>query len=140
MSGKGSISCASNLNAGLFGRYSRIANDLIEAADCFLVVGCKLGEIATKRYDLLPSGVPLIHLDVLEEELGRTTRTEVSLWGDAQAGLDELAGVGSDGEREEGFEEGIKVARGAPLACDAFRVHAAPLPIEDELAKRIPID
>lgn len=104
MSGKGSISCASELNAGLFGRYSRIANDLIESADCFLAVGCKLGEIATKRYDLLPSGVPLIQLDVLEEELGRTTRTEVSLWGDAAAGLDDL---------------------GAELADSAAKQHAA---------------
>ena len=60
MSGKGSISCASELNAGLFGRYSRIANDLIESSDCLLAVGCKLGEIATKRYDLLPGNVPLI--------------------------------------------------------------------------------
>ena len=96
MSGKGSISCASDLNAGLFGRYSRIANDLIETADCFLAVGCKLGEIATKRYDLLPANVPLIHLDVLEEELGRTTRTEVSLWGDAAAGLDDLGAALAD--------------------------------------------
>ena len=86
MSGKGSISCASELNAGLFGRYSRIANDLIESSDCLLSVGCKLGEIATKRYDLLPGNVPLIHLDVLEEELGRTTRAEVALWGDAAVG------------------------------------------------------
>lgn len=101
MSGKGSISCASDLNAGLFGRYSRIANDLIESADCFLVVGCKLGEIATKRYDLLPSGVPLIHLDVLEEELGRTTRAEVSLWGDAQAGLDDLASELADSAAQQ---------------------------------------
>ena len=91
MSGKGSISCASELNAGLFGRYSRIANDLIESSDCLLSVGCKLGEIATKRYDLLPGNVPLIHLDVLEEELGRTTRAEVALWGDAAVGLDDIA-------------------------------------------------
>lgn len=91
MSGKGSISCASDLNAGLFGRYSRIANDLIESSDCLLAVGCKLGEIATKRYDLLPGNVPLIHLDVLEEELGRTTRAEVALWGDAAVGLDDIA-------------------------------------------------
>ena len=91
MSGKGSISCASELNAGLFGRYSRIANDLIESSDCLLAVGCKLGEIATKRYDLLPGNVPLIHLDVLEEELGRTTRAEVALWGDAAVGLDDIA-------------------------------------------------
>src|SRR5258708_31102509 len=34
----------------LFGRYSRIANDLVAASDCLIVVGCKLGEIATRRY------------------------------------------------------------------------------------------
>src|SRR5690606_153620 len=49
MSGKGAISCASPLSLGLSGRYSRIANDVLERADCILVVGCKLGEIATKR-------------------------------------------------------------------------------------------
>lgn len=50
MSGKGAIPCTSPLSAGLFGRYDRIANGLIEDSDCLLVVGCKLGEIATKRY------------------------------------------------------------------------------------------
>ena len=48
MSGKGGIACSNPLSVGLFGRYSRIANDLIEASDCLIVVGCKLGEIATK--------------------------------------------------------------------------------------------
>ena len=96
MSGKGSIPCSHSLSAGLFGRYSRIANDLIASSDCLFAVGCKLGEIATKRYDLIPGKVPLIHLDVLEEELGRTTRTEVPLWGDAQAGLDDLLDEMSD--------------------------------------------
>ena len=52
MSGKGAIACTHPLSAGLFGRYSRIANELIEASDCILVVGCKLGEIATKRFQL----------------------------------------------------------------------------------------
>ena len=46
-------------HVGLFGRYSRIANELIEASDCLLVVGCKLGEIATKRYALPPEAIPL---------------------------------------------------------------------------------
>jgi len=102
MSGKGCIPCVHELSAGLFGRYSRIANDLIESADCFLVVGCKLGEIATKRYALLPREVPLIHLDVLEEELGRTTRAELALWSDAGAGLDDiLAAVGDDAARQK---------------------------------------
>ena len=90
MSGKGGIACTDSLSVGLFGRYSRIANELIEAADCLLVVGCKLGEIATKRY-VLPSGnIPLIHLDILAEEIGRCRPASVALWGDARAGLEDL--------------------------------------------------
>lgn len=96
LSGKGGISCASPLNVGLFGRYSRIANDLIETSDCLLVVGCKLGEIATKRYTLPPAGVPLIHLDIVAEEIGRCLPAAVTLWGDARLGLEDLADELSD--------------------------------------------
>lgn len=91
MSGKGAIACTNPLSAGLFGRYSRIANDLVPLSDCLLVVGCKLGEIATKRFGLLPPEVPIIHLESLPEEIGRTTRAEIALWGDARAGLEDLA-------------------------------------------------
>ena len=73
MSGKGAIACTHPLSAGLFGRYSRIANDLIAASDCLLVVGCKLGEIATKRYTVPAPGVPMIHLDIVAEEIGRSS-------------------------------------------------------------------
>ena len=48
LSGKGAIPCTHPLSVGLFGRWSRIANDLIETSDCILAVGCKMGEIATK--------------------------------------------------------------------------------------------
>jgi acetolactate synthase-1/2/3 large subunit len=99
MSGKGAIACTHALSAGVFGRYSRIANDLIGMADCLLVVGCKLGEIATKRFTLMPAGVPLIHVDVLPEEIGRTTRTDVALAGDARATLEDLAAALADGGR-----------------------------------------
>src|SRR5690606_2431275 len=54
MSGKGAIACSHPNSAGLFGRYDRIANELIATSDCLLVVGCKLGEIATKRFALIP--------------------------------------------------------------------------------------
>jgi len=91
MSGKGAIACTHGLSAGVFGRYSRIANDMIAMSDCLLVVGCKLGEIATKRFTLMPGGVPLIHLDVVAEEIGRTTRTDVALVGDARCGIEDLA-------------------------------------------------
>jgi acetolactate synthase I/II/III large subunit len=91
LSGKGAIACTHSLSAGLFGRYSRVANDLIAASDCLIVVGCKLGEIATKRYALMPPGMPLIHLDIEAEEIGRTTPATVGLVGDARLGLEALA-------------------------------------------------
>ena len=91
MSGKGGIACIHPLSVGLFGRYSRIANELIEASDCLVVVGCKLGEIATKRYALPRETIPLIHLDILAEEIGRCRKADVALWGDARAGLEDLS-------------------------------------------------
>ncbi len=96
MSGKGGIACTHPLSVGLFGRYSRIANDLIEASDCLIVVGCKLGEIATKRFALPPSHIPVIHLDIVAEEIGRCIPAEIALWGDARAGLEDFADALSD--------------------------------------------
>lgn len=90
LTGKGAISCASPLSAGLFGRYDRIANDLIEKSDCLLVVGCKLGEIATKRYAIPGTDATVIHLDNVAEEMGRTFEPTVKLWGDARAGLTDI--------------------------------------------------
>lgn len=91
MGGKGAIACTSPLSAGLFGRYDRIANGLIAESDCLLVIGCKLGEIATKRYTVPAPGKTLIHLDCVAEEVGRTYRPTVPLLGDAREGLRDLA-------------------------------------------------
>ena len=125
LSGKGSLPCTHRLSAGLFGRYSRIANDLIEESDCILVVGCKLGEIATKRY-ALPSGrCPIIHLDIVAEEIGRSAPADVALWGDAGEGLDALSAAlaataeANAADRAPYTEE---VAR----RMDAWRDEAAP--------------
>src|SRR5207302_8341357 len=82
---------------GLFGRYSRIANDLVAASDALIVVACKLGEIPTRRFQLIPPGRPVIHIDILPEEIGRTTRTEVALAADARLALQDLATAMSDG-------------------------------------------
>lgn len=125
LSGKGAIPCTHPLSAGLFGRYSRIANDLIAASDCLLVVGCKLGEIATKRYALIPEAVPLIHLDIVGEEIGRTSRTEVALCGDAREGLvDLLDGVHSDAGRLQAEHKEHAAELGPRM--DAWRAEAAP--------------
>jgi len=91
MSGKGGIPCIHPLSVGLFGRYARIANELIDASDCLIVVGCKLGEIATKRYAIPAPHIPIIHLEIVAEEIGRCHAAEVALWGDARAGIEDLA-------------------------------------------------
>lgn len=103
LSGKGAIACTSPLSAGLFGRYDRIANDLIAASDCIIVVGCKLGEIATKRYTIPQKGQCVIHLESVPEEMGRTYEPTVKLWGDARAGLNDLntALAGSSAQQRE---------------------------------------
>ena len=90
LSGKGAIACTHDLSLGLFGRYDRTANDLLDTADAILVVGCKLGEIATKRYTIPRPGIPIIHLDILPEEIGRWTQTDIALCGDAREGLADL--------------------------------------------------
>ncbi len=97
LTGKGAVACSSPLNAGLFGRYDRIANSLIASSDCLLVVGCKLGEIATKRFTIPEPGKTVIHLDCVAEEMGRTYQPAIKLWGDAKAGLkDLLSALGED--------------------------------------------
>lgn len=103
LTGKGAISCESPLSAGLFGRYDRIANDLIAKSDCLIVVGCKLGEIATKRYTIPEANGPVIHLDIVAEEMGRTYEPAMKLWGDAKAGLQDLIDLleGSASEQRE---------------------------------------
>ncbi len=96
MSGKGATACTSPLSAGLFGRYDRIANDLIAASDCIIVAGCKLGEIATKRFTIPQKGQTVIHLDNVAEEMGRTYDPTLKLWGDAREGLDALTEAMAD--------------------------------------------
>ena len=107
MTGKGAIPCTDPLSAGLFGRYDRIANKLIEESDLVIVVGCKLGEIATKRYTVPPVGKRIIHLDILAEEFGRTHEPEVALWGDAREGIrDLLTALSSDAPAIRGRQAG----------------------------------
>jgi acetolactate synthase-1/2/3 large subunit len=91
LSGKGSLACTDPLSIGLFGRYTRYANEVIDSADVVLAVGCKLGEIATRRYTVPRKDVPLIQLDCVAEEIGRWSAVEVALHGDAREGMRDLA-------------------------------------------------
>src|SRR5204863_2672558 len=150
MSGKGGIACTHPLSVGLFGRYSRIANELIEASDCLVVVGCKLGEIATKRYALPPEAIPLIHLDIVAEEIGRCRTAEVALWGDAKAGLQDLAEALANETRRARAARADYVAEIPSRMASwrdeaAARLHSEERPIHmarlcNELNKALPVD
>jgi acetolactate synthase-1/2/3 large subunit len=134
MSGKGGIACVHPLSVGLFGRYSRIANDLIAESDCLLVVGCKLGEIATKRYSLLPDTAEIIHLDVAAEEFGRCYAPAIALWGDARLGLEDLdAALSGEAARlragRAAYRADLPVRMAAWRHEAHARMHAAERPI-----------
>ena len=134
LSGKGAIACTHELSAGLFGRFSRIANDLIETSDCLIVVGCKLGEIATKRFQLFDGRAPIIQLEVHPEEVGRTTRTDHALIGDARLGLEDLAAALSSQSAKAQIARADYVAE-VPNRMDKWResatdrLHSAEIPI-----------
>jgi acetolactate synthase I/II/III large subunit len=116
MSGKGAIACTSALSAGLFGRYDRIANALIAQADLILVAGCKLGEIATKRYTVPPKGKRIVHIDIDASEIARTLSPEIALWGDVRETVRDL---------------------GAALAADAAAIRARQTDYAADVASRM---
>jgi acetolactate synthase I/II/III large subunit len=149
MSGKGAIACTHPLSAGLFGRYSRIANELIAASDALIVVGCKLGEIATRRFQLIPGGTPLIHIDILPEEIGRTTRADVALAGDARLALNDLAAALGDGAaaraRRKSYVDEVpaRMAKWRAGAADRLKSKEKPINVGrliDELNTVMPED
>ena len=148
MSGKGAIACTSPLNAGLFGRYDRIANGLMEESDCLLAIGCKFGEIATKRYQLPPAGVPLIHLDIVAEEIGRSVTPTLALWSDAREGirdLDEALASAGLGQRLAGYGAEVAERMAAWWLSVADRVGSDETPVHmarlmQELNQGLPAD
>ncbi|GAB5376972.1 MAG: acetolactate synthase catalytic subunit [Acuticoccus sp.] len=132
LTGKGAVPCTDAMSVGLFGRYDRIANDLIAASDCILVVGCKLGEIATKRYTVPAADRSVIHLDIVAEEMGRTFQPSLRLWGDARAGLLDLAAAMADGAEAARAARGTYHAEIAEKKA-AWQAEAAPRYSADEV-------
>ncbi|MDX1432043.1 MAG: thiamine pyrophosphate-binding protein [Gammaproteobacteria bacterium] len=132
MTGKGAIACTHALSAGLFGRYDRIANGLIAEADCLLVVGCKLGEIATRRYALIPPSTPLLHMDICSDEFSRVVTPTVSLWADAREGVMDLhAALDARAERLRGERAGYVEEVAARM--QAWREQVRPRLTSDEV-------
>ncbi len=132
LTGKGAIPCTDAMSVGLFGRYDRIANGLIAESDAILVIGCKLGEIATKRYTVPAADRTLIHLDIVAEEMGRTFQPSLRLWGDARAGLLDLhAAMAPNAANAKAARADYHAEIAARKA--AWQVEAAPRYASDEV-------
>jgi len=87
ISGTGCLPGDHCLCLNLFGRYDRVANELIQKADLLLAFGFKFGEIATNRYSLIPLQCPMVHIDICPEEIGRHQPVSAGLWADAKLAL-----------------------------------------------------
>jgi acetolactate synthase-1/2/3 large subunit len=150
MTGKGAIPCIDPLSAGLFGRYDRIANELIGQSDLLLVVGCKLGEIATKRYTVPAPDARLVHLDISAEEFDRTLQPSLRLWGDAREGLRDLEAAlksraGEMQARLKPYADSVAAAMAAWRKSVAPRLESDETPVAmarmlNEINKALPAD
>jgi acetolactate synthase-1/2/3 large subunit len=147
ISGKGALSERHPLAVGVFGRYSRIANDLLADADALVVIGCKLGEIATNRWSLLPAGVRVAQIDVDPTTIGRNVRAEIGVWADAKLALADLATALAERPRPDraAYLAEIDDRRAAWLEEHEARRNAAEEPIHQarmllELNRAIPED
>src|SRR5258708_4996295 len=91
MGGKGSIREDHELALGLIGRYSRkVANDIVRECDLALVVGCRLGGLASDSWKVPPPSTRILHVDVDTNVLGATYREEISVQADAKLTLQAL--------------------------------------------------
>jgi acetolactate synthase-1/2/3 large subunit len=131
ISGKGSLADTHPLVAGLCGRYSRFANQLIEKADVLVVVGSKLGEIATNRWTLIRPGTQIVHIDIDPTEPGKVYRVAVGLWADAKLGLADLSDALSEDRVALSVRKKEQIAELAVLRRD-WMAKSEPQRVSDE--------
>lgn len=129
ISGKGSVTDENPLCMGLCGRYSRYANDFIKLADVILVVGCKLGEISTNRWTIIPATARVIQIDIDPTEFGKVYRTEVGIWSDAALGLSELADALAGAKMSSNQRNELDAARAAWAAVAGLNYRSEERPL-----------
>lgn len=91
-SGKGSFPEAHALALGVYGFAGspRAAEVVREHADLLVVIGSSLGQLQTGNFNPVLSRIPMVHVDVDSQRIGRNFPVEVGLVGDALVVLDEL--------------------------------------------------
>jgi acetolactate synthase-1/2/3 large subunit len=109
MGGKGVILDSHPLSLGVVGRYSRkVANDVLTEADVVLVVGSRLGGLATDSWRRPNPDARIIHVDADPAVLGATYREEIALLADAKLALGALADeLQGGGDQARGWVEKV---------------------------------
>jgi len=91
ITGKGSIEETHPLALGVAGSMGRReVNETLREADAVLVVGNKLGQVASLQWELPSPQAKLIHLDIDGAEIDRNIASDIALVGDAAATLKAL--------------------------------------------------
>jgi len=91
MGGKTSIQGDHPLNLGVTGRYSaKVANDVVRESDCVLVVGSRLGGLATNGYTVPNQKATLLQIDTDPMVFDVAYHAKMRLVADARLALEAL--------------------------------------------------
>lgn len=91
MGGKTSFPGNHPLNLGVTGRYSaKVANDLVGESDCVLVIGSRLGGLATNGYTVPNQKAKILQIDTNPSVFDVSYSTTVRLLADARLALEAL--------------------------------------------------
>lgn len=91
ITGKGVLEETHPLAFGVCGSFGNpIANKVIETADLVILIGTKVGQLTTLRYNVPRPGVPTIHIDLDSEEIGRIYPHSIPLVADVRLAAEAL--------------------------------------------------
>jgi acetolactate synthase-1/2/3 large subunit len=116
--GKGAVAETDPGAVGVAGRYSRtVANQVLAEADAVVVLGSRLGGMATNGYRLPRPEAAIIHVDIDGRVLGVFRRETVSVLADAGVALDALTdAVEASGPRPAAWSDWYKEVAGRMAA------------------------
>ncbi len=119
MGGKTCIPSNHALSVGVIGRYSsKAANDLVGQSDCVLVVGSRLGGLATRGYSIPNRSVTIISINTDPDSFDVSYPASIKLLSDARLSIEAIGVELSGRGLSEKAREWAKVAR---LRVDEWR-------------------
>ncbi|MBU6424545.1 MAG: thiamine pyrophosphate-binding protein, partial [Chloroflexi bacterium] len=129
VSGKGLIDETHPLSVGVAGRFGvPMANSLLAAADCVVFIGCKTGQTTTNGWTNPKTDVPVVHIDVDPEEIGRNYQDSVGIFADAKLGTAALVAALREARPTTAWDRAKIAALRAEWWDGAVRYREAPRP------------